>query len=74
MVGSHNGKIYLFDFKGNELRRVKAHAASVSDLSIDRASEYLASSSIDGQMYLAAWANGREGRCTSLGSKGQSNY
>jgi WD40 repeat protein len=47
-IGSHNGKIYLFDLKGNEIKRVKAHTASVSDLSIDKTSEYLASSSIEG--------------------------
>jgi hypothetical protein len=47
-IGSYNGKIYIFDLKGNELKRVKAHAASVSDLSLDKTCEYLASSSIDG--------------------------
>jgi len=47
-IGSHNGKIYLFDLKGNELRRVKAHTASISDLSLDKTSDYLASASIDG--------------------------
>jgi hypothetical protein len=30
------------------VKRVKAHAASVSDLSLDKTCEYLASSSIDG--------------------------
>ena len=47
-IGSHNGKIYMFDLNGSELRRVKAHTASVSDLSLDKSSEYLASASIDG--------------------------
>jgi WD40 repeat protein len=47
-IGSHNGKIYIFDLKGNELKRVKAHSASISDLSLDKSSEFLASSSIDG--------------------------
>ena len=51
-IGSHNGKIYLFDLKGNELRRVKAHTASISDLSLDKTSEYLASASIDGTVTL----------------------
>lgn len=49
-MGSHNGKIYLFDLQGNELKRVKAHTASISDLSLDKTSEYLASSSIDGPL------------------------
>ena len=50
-IGSHNGKIYLFDLKGNELRRVKAHTASISDLSLDKTSDYLASASIDGRTH-----------------------
>jgi hypothetical protein len=36
------------------MKRVRAHTASVSDLSLDKTSEYLASSSIDG-IFSEAW-------------------
>jgi vacuolar protein sorting-associated protein 41 len=55
-IGSHNGKVYLFDRKGNELRRARPHGASVSDLSMDKSGEYLASASIDGLLSLQGLA------------------
>ncbi len=49
VLGTHNGSILVLDFEGNENQRFEeAHTASVRDLSIDVAGEYVASASMDG--------------------------
>ncbi|GAO48783.1 hypothetical protein G7K_2952-t1 [Saitoella complicata NRRL Y-17804] len=57
VLGSHNGKIYILDVHtSKELRRLRAHAASIMDLSLDFTSSYLASASLDGKVAVIALA------------------
>lgn len=48
-MGTHNGAIFILDFQGNVIKRFRPHAAMVNDLSIDSASEFVASASMDGE-------------------------
>ncbi|CAG8508593.1 12818_t:CDS:10 [Ambispora leptoticha] len=52
VLGTHNGAVLLFDFEGNEIKRFSAHTATVHDLSVDVAGEYVASASMDGRVVI----------------------
>ncbi|KAG9300436.1 hypothetical protein G9A89_010061 [Geosiphon pyriformis] len=52
VLGTHNGAVLLLDFDGNEIKRFAAHTATVHDLSIDTAGEYVASASMDGKIVI----------------------
>ncbi|CAG8500991.1 4625_t:CDS:10 [Ambispora gerdemannii] len=52
VLGTHNGAVLLFDFEGNEIKRFSSHTATVYDLSIDVAGEYVASASMDGKVVI----------------------
>jgi WD40 repeat protein len=41
--------IHVMDFDGNEVKKYRAHSATVNDISVDLDGEYLASVSDDGE-------------------------
>lgn len=49
MLGTHNGAIFVLNFEGKILKRVRPHAAMVNDLSIDDGSDFVGSASMDGK-------------------------
>eukprot|EP01080_Neovahlkampfia_damariscottae_P008010 gene8010-12475_t len=53
-LGTHVGHLYLLDFEGNEIKDKKfaSHSQTVTDLSIDKSGEYLASCSTDGKVMI----------------------
>ncbi|KAI9591225.1 hypothetical protein BDF19DRAFT_455828 [Syncephalis fuscata] len=50
IIGTHWGMVHIMDFTGNEVKKYRAHAATVQSLSIDQAGEYVASASDDGHV------------------------
>lgn len=58
-LGTHNGAIFILDFQGNIVKRFRPHAAMINDLSIDGASEFVASASMDGEPLLSKCLNFR---------------
>ncbi|KAI9031362.1 hypothetical protein DFJ74DRAFT_655418 [Hyaloraphidium curvatum] len=50
VVGTHGGHIHILDLTGNDIKRFRAHSASVTEISIDESADYLASSSDDGRV------------------------
>ncbi|KAG0184699.1 Vacuolar protein sorting-associated protein 41, partial [Apophysomyces sp. BC1034] len=53
-LGTHWGVVHIMDFEGNVIRSFRHHAATVNDISIDSADEYVASASDDGKVYIYA--------------------
>ncbi|CAG8470961.1 7415_t:CDS:10 [Dentiscutata heterogama] len=51
-LGTHNGDVFILDFEGNLIKRFSSHSATVNDLSIDTAEEYVASASMDGKVVI----------------------
>lgn len=47
-MGTHNGAIFILDFKGEIVKMFRPHSAMVNDLSIDSGSDFVASASMDG--------------------------
>ncbi|KAK7454562.1 Vacuolar protein sorting-associated protein 41 [Stygiomarasmius scandens] len=50
VLGTHAGVVHLLDISGNLIKSYKRHMASVSDIFVDETSEFIATSSIDGQV------------------------
>lgn len=48
-MGTHWGAVHVLDFEGNIIKTFQKHAATVNDISIDNAGEYVASASDDGK-------------------------
>lgn len=48
-MGTHWGAVHVLDFEGNIIKTFQKHAATVNDISIDHAGEYVASASDDGK-------------------------
>ncbi|CAG8660098.1 10427_t:CDS:10, partial [Acaulospora colombiana] len=51
-LGTHNGDVFILDFDGNLIKKFSTHSATVNDISIDAAEEYVASASIDGKVVI----------------------
>ncbi|CAG8681179.1 15096_t:CDS:10 [Gigaspora margarita] len=51
-LGTHNGDVFILDFDGNLIKRFSSHTASVNDISIDTAEEFVASASMDGKVVI----------------------
>ncbi|CAG8436458.1 3839_t:CDS:10 [Diversispora eburnea] len=51
-LGTHNGDLFILDFDGNLIKRFSSHSATVNDISIDVAEEYVASASMDGKVVI----------------------
>lgn len=49
-IGTHGGHVHILDLAGNEIKRFRAHAASVTELALDDRADYLASASDDGRV------------------------
>ena len=47
-LGTHWGAVHVLDFEGNVIKTFQKHSATVNDISIDAAGEYVASASDDG--------------------------
>lgn len=47
-LGTHWGAVHVLDFEGNVIKTFRKHSATVTDVSIDDAGEFLASASDDG--------------------------
>ncbi|KAI9138627.1 hypothetical protein BKA69DRAFT_1127186 [Paraphysoderma sedebokerense] len=52
VLGTHWGIVYLLDLEGTQTKRIPCHAASVTDVCIDAAGEYIASASDDGKVII----------------------
>ncbi|KAL1923384.1 uncharacterized protein VTP21DRAFT_8364 [Calcarisporiella thermophila] len=53
-LGTHWGTVSILDFEGDEIKKFACHSATVNDLSIDAAGEYVASASVDGKVVINA--------------------
>ncbi|KAI9018076.1 hypothetical protein CLU79DRAFT_761600 [Phycomyces nitens] len=53
-LGTHWGCVHILDFEGNVIKSFRHHSATVNDISIDSADEYVASASDDGKVYIYA--------------------
>ncbi|KAI8371458.1 uncharacterized protein BYT42DRAFT_594997 [Radiomyces spectabilis] len=53
-LGTHWGVVHILDFEGNVIKSFRHHSATVNDISIDDADEYVASASDDGKVYIYA--------------------
>ncbi|KAF5330256.1 hypothetical protein D9758_014441 [Tetrapyrgos nigripes] len=53
-LGTHAGFIHLLDLSGNRIKSYKRHMASISDICVDETSEFIATSSIDGQVCIVS--------------------
>lgn len=53
-MGTHWGAVHVLDFEGNIIKTFQKHAATVNDISIDNAGEYVASASDDGKVFIYA--------------------
>ncbi|RUS21513.1 vacuolar protein sorting-associated protein 41 [Endogone sp. FLAS-F59071] len=53
-LGTHNGTVYILDFEGNITKSFSNHSATVNDISIDDAGEFVASASDDGKVVINA--------------------
>ncbi|KAK4705598.1 vacuolar protein sorting-associated protein 41, partial [Phenoliferia sp. Uapishka_3] len=53
-LGTHNGAIFILDFKGTIVKRFRPHQAMINDLSLDVGSEFVASASMDGKIAIQA--------------------
>ncbi|KAI9491298.1 hypothetical protein BDB00DRAFT_767376 [Zychaea mexicana] len=51
-LGTHWGAVHVLDFEGNVIKTFQKHAATVNDISIDDAGEFVASASDDGKVYI----------------------
>ncbi|CAG8551259.1 4952_t:CDS:10 [Acaulospora morrowiae] len=51
-LGTHNGEVFILDFDGNLIKKFSSHTATVNDISIDVAEEYVASASMDGKIVI----------------------
>lgn len=73
-LGTHGGMIYILDVDGNLVKGFRLHTASILDLVIDSASDFVAAASMDGLVTISALATSeqyifdfkRPMRCVSL--------
>ena len=49
MLGTHGGKLHVLDLSGQHIKSFAAHTASVLDISLDVAGDWIATASIDGE-------------------------
>ncbi|KAG6330412.1 hypothetical protein ID866_8678 [Astraeus odoratus] len=49
-VGTHSGIVHVLDLTGKRVKSFKPHQASVSDMEMDSTADFVATSSIDGQV------------------------
>ncbi|KAJ1943590.1 Vacuolar protein sorting-associated protein 41, partial [Linderina macrospora] len=54
VLGTHWGHVVIMDFEGNEVKRWRAHSATVNSVSIDLDNEYVASAGDDGRVVICA--------------------
>jgi hypothetical protein len=47
-MGTHWGAVHILDFDGNLIKSWQNHSATVNDISIDNAEDYVATASDDG--------------------------
>ncbi|GAA6000682.1 hypothetical protein JCM10207_004607 [Rhodosporidiobolus poonsookiae] len=74
IVGTHNGAVLVFSQDGAVKKRFQPHSAMVMDLSVDIASEFVASASMDGRVAIHSLTTteahvfdlGRPLRCVAL--------
>ncbi|KAI0089341.1 vacuolar assembling protein VPS41 [Irpex rosettiformis] len=52
VLGTHAGIIHVLDLKGERLKSVKPHSASIIDISLDETADFIATASIDGQVVI----------------------
>jgi WD40 repeat protein len=48
-MGTHWGAVHILDFDGNLIKSWQNHSATVNDISIDNAEDYVATASDDGK-------------------------
>ncbi|KAF7984727.1 hypothetical protein HWV62_11658 [Athelia sp. TMB] len=51
-LGTHGGFVHILDLKGNIKKSFKPHKASVLDIRLDAAAEFVATASMDGQIVI----------------------
>lgn len=70
VMGTHMGAIFILDFSGKVVARYRPHTAMINAISIDGGSEFVASASMDGGLWLYIQCAVthlllyRQGRCT----------
>ncbi|KAM3580631.1 Vacuolar protein sorting-associated protein 41 [Umbelopsis sp. WA50703] len=53
-MGTHWGAVHILDFDGNLIKSWQNHSATVNDISIDEAEDFVATASDDGKIYVCA--------------------
>ncbi|CAO1634395.1 unnamed protein product [Parajaminaea phylloscopi] len=53
-LGTHAGMVFIIDFSGNLIKAFRSHTASVLDLSIDSANEFVAAAGMDGLLSISS--------------------
>jgi hypothetical protein len=51
-LGTHGGIVHILDLKGNRIKSYKPHQASVIDICMDVTADFVATASIDGELFL----------------------
>ncbi|TIA90212.1 hypothetical protein E3P99_01719 [Wallemia hederae] len=53
-LGTHAGYLHLFSHSGHRIKAFKPHSASINDISLDIAHNYIATASVDGQVFVSS--------------------
>eukprot|EP01088_Endostelium_zonatum_P016114 TRINITY_DN4223_c0_g1_i1.p1 TRINITY_DN4223_c0_g1~~TRINITY_DN4223_c0_g1_i1.p1 ORF type:complete len:1005 (-),score=309.56 TRINITY_DN4223_c0_g1_i1:127-3141(-) len=59
VLGTTEGRIYLLDFNGDQIKKIFAHTAKINDISIDDSGEYICSCSDDKKVSICGLFNGQ---------------
>ncbi|TEB23793.1 vacuolar protein sorting-associated protein 41 [Coprinellus micaceus] len=55
-LGTHAGIVHVLDLSGKRIKSYKPHLASIVDIEFDETGEFIATASIDGQVYVRSLA------------------
>ncbi|TIB98699.1 hypothetical protein E3Q18_01947 [Wallemia mellicola] len=53
-LGTHAGYLHLFSHSGHRIKAFKPHSATISDISLDSEQNYIATASVDGQVFISS--------------------
>ncbi|CAO1625027.1 unnamed protein product [Sympodiomycopsis kandeliae] len=56
-LGTHAGMVFILDFQGNLVKGFRSHTASVLDLEIDSACEFVAAAAMDGHVSVSSMSS-----------------
>ncbi|TIB33402.1 hypothetical protein E3P84_02192 [Wallemia ichthyophaga] len=73
-LGTHSGYLHLLSHSGHRIKAFKPHSASIMDISLDTRHSFIATASVDGQVFISSiyateryyFDNKRPMRCVAL--------